>query len=355
GWKFVVGLMHYDDEWRKNRRILHQKYKQDAALAYPPVQLSKISEPLKAILRDPENFEHHYKYMTASIIMGTVYGYESAPKDDTFIDNGDKAITIRSNSMYPGASRVNSVPFLKYLPSWVPGSQFQRRAEECRNLTREMLDFPFEFVKINMQKGTAIPSVISSLIQESEDTAEDEEMIKGLGATSYSGTSVACTLGTFFLAAATHPDICKRAQAEIDAVTALQRLPDYEDRTSLPFVEAIYREVMRWRPAMPMGVAHTATQDDVYEGYLIPEGATIMSNIWAMTHDPTKYSEPDVFKPERFLTSKGTLNDDNTILTFGFGRRICIGRHTAESTIWATIACFLAVFDFSYASNTNQW
>ncbi|KIJ42382.1 hypothetical protein M422DRAFT_171145 [Sphaerobolus stellatus SS14] len=348
GWKFVLGLMHYDDEWRTNRRILHQKYRHDAALAYRPVQLSKIHELLKSVLRDPENFERHYKYMAASIIMATVYGYESAPKDDTFIDNGDKAITIMTNSMFPGASLVNSVPFLKYLPSWVPGSQFQRRAEECQNLTRAMLDLPFEFVKRNMQNGTAIPSVISSLIQENGGTAEAEEMIKGLGATSYSGTSFSeSQRGKQFLA--THPDVCKRAQVEIDAVTSSSRLPEYEDRTSLPYVEAIYREVMRWRPAMPMGVAHTTIQDDIYEGYLIPRGATIMSNIWAMAHDPTKYSDPELFKPERFLTSEGTLNDDNTILTFGFGRRICIGRHAADSTIWATIACVLAVFNFSYA------
>ena len=29
---------------------------------------------------------------------------------------------------------------------------------------------------------------------------------------------------------------------------------------------------MRWRPAMPMGVAHTTTENDIYEGYFIPKG-----------------------------------------------------------------------------------
>jgi cytochrome P450 len=41
----------------------------------------------------------------------------------------------------------------------------------------------------------------------------------------------------------------------------------------------------------------------------------------AMTHDPAKYSDPHLFKPERFLTREGRLNDDDTVLTFGFGRR----------------------------------
>jgi len=160
-------------------------------------------------------------------------------------------------------------------------------------------------------------------------------------------------VGSFFLATATNPEARKKAQAEIDQVVGRDRLPGFDDRPSLPYVEAFYREVMRWRPAMPMGVAHTTTEDDVYEGYFIPKGATIMSNIWAMTHDESKYPEPQLFNPDRFFTADGQLNDDNTILTFGFGRRICLGRHAADATVWATIVSVLSVFDFNYAKDIH--
>lgn len=53
--------MHYGDEWRQNRRTLHQKYRPDAALAYRPTQLAKIHELLRNLLSEPENFEYHYK------------------------------------------------------------------------------------------------------------------------------------------------------------------------------------------------------------------------------------------------------------------------------------------------------
>jgi cytochrome P450 len=50
-----------------------------------------------------------------------------------------------------------------------------------------------------------------------------------------------------------HPDAQKRAQAEIDAVVGTERLPTFEDRSSLPYVEAVLRETLRWNPVFPLG------------------------------------------------------------------------------------------------------
>ncbi len=73
----------------------------------------------------------------------------------------------------------------------------------------------------------------------------------------------------------THPENTgKKAQAEIDRVgwawIACQAL---KTRQSLPYIDAIYREVLRWKPPDPMGIAHRAEKDDTYKGYLIPEGS----------------------------------------------------------------------------------
>jgi cytochrome P450 len=72
---------------------------------------------------------------------------------------------------------------------------------------------------------------------------------------------------------AVHTDIQKKAQSEIDTVIGTHRLPEFEDRPSLPFVEALYREVMRWKPVAPLGVAHAASTDDICNGYFIPKGS----------------------------------------------------------------------------------
>ena len=96
---------------------------------------------------------------------------------------------------------------------------------------------------------------------------------------------------TFALAMVEHPHVWKRAQAEIDTVVSRDRFPDFDDRSSFPYVDAITREVLRWRPVLPLGAswdrvllpselflrkycqggAHAVTQSDIYEGYYIPK------------------------------------------------------------------------------------
>lgn len=77
---------------------------------------------------------------------------------------------------------------------------------------------------------------------------------------------------TFFYLIATHPHVQCKAQAELDSYIGSTRLPNFDDRPFLPYIEAIYREVLRWAPSAPMGAPRLAPEDELYKGYLIPKG-----------------------------------------------------------------------------------
>jgi cytochrome P450 len=87
---------------------------------------------------------------------------------------------------------------------------------------------------------------------------------------------------TFFLAMAKNAHAQKKAQQEIDSLTDRTRLPTLDDRGNLPYVEAIYRETLRWFPALPLGVPHMATEDDIYSGCEIPKGLLPDLHKWHM-------------------------------------------------------------------------
>jgi cytochrome P450 len=71
-----------------------------------------------------------------------------------------------------------------------------------------------------------------------------------------------------------YPEVQRKAQEEIDRVVGEERLPTTEDRSNMP-----YLDVLRWHPIAPMGLPHTCTEDDVFDGYLIPKGTMVISNI----------------------------------------------------------------------------
>ena len=77
-----------------------------------------------------------------------------------------------------------------------------------------------------------------------------------------------------------YPDVQAKAQAEIDAVIGDGRLPTIEDREMLPYVSALAMEAFRWHIVTPAGVPHRVMEDDIHDGYLIPKGSLIITNIW---------------------------------------------------------------------------
>jgi cytochrome P450 len=87
-------------------------------------------------------------------------------------------------------------------------------------------------------------------------------------------------LQTFFLAMVLYPEVQRKAQKELDEVVGSTRLPDYEDRDNLPYINALCNEVLRWHPVLPLGISHRVTQDDVYGRYFIPSGSLVMGNTW---------------------------------------------------------------------------
>ena len=144
------------------------------------------------------------------------------------------------------------------------------------------------------------------------------------------------------------PEVQRRAQAELDTVVGRDRLPTFDDAPRLPYVRAIIEEVLRWRPSLPLGLAHATTEDDWYEGMFIPKGTICIPNTWHCNHDRTVFGEDaDEFRPERHLNERGELLSGSleTVqaghVTFGFGRRVCVGKHLANDTLFISTARIL--------------
>ncbi|KAJ7658428.1 cytochrome P450 [Mycena rosella] len=307
----LVELMGWDfgiDSRRAHRKIFHEAFNVNAAKQFHPQERVAAHRLLRRLLNDPKDIMQHFRHLAAGLIMDVTYGIDIRSPGDPYTTLAEEAVHGVSIATLPGRFLVNTIPALKYVPSWFPGAGFQRQAKEWRTAARGLLEMPFAHAQRNIALGSASPSFTSRSLAALEaspnnNKREHEDLIKGTAANMYAAGSdtTAATLGTFVYAMLANPKAQRKAQAELDALLGPGHLPDFADEVSLPYVSAVVKEVLRWKNVTPIAIPHFVSVDDEYRGYRIPAGSMVIGNTWAILHDEDMYPDPHAFKPERFL------------------------------------------------------
>jgi hypothetical protein len=304
--------------------------------------------------------DHHLHLCSeaSAIILRITYGYAISPHiRDPLVALIEETMDVFAYASDFLAWPVNAFPFLKHLPEGLPGTSFKQKAREWNKLLSKTLNVPYNFVRKEMDKGTHRPSYVSALIEQEMNTvgkadkidARIEDVIKKTAGVMYGGGSdtTVSSVNAFVLAMILYPEVQRKAQQELDTVVGSGRLPQFDDRDRLPYINAIVKEVLRWHPVAPLAIPRKVDQETTYGGFRIPKGAYLIPSVWWLLNDPQVYSAPSAFDPERYLAPRN--EPDPTDATFGFGRRICPGRFVADQTLFITIARLLATFDMKNA------
>ncbi|KAI0356908.1 cytochrome P450 [Trametes cingulata] len=347
GWGETVVLMPYNDRFKNYRRLLKVGLNTQVTRDYWPLMEKEIARELVWLLDNPDAYVQHFRRTAGTVALKIAYGYQNENNEfKALVKDTEDALRMFAIAALPGVFLVDTLPFLRFLPSWFPGAGFKRLGVYTQKLIKAMIDTPFSMVKRQVDSGTAPRSFVSDLLNEPPEERSSDEDIKWVAAGLYAGQSdtTVAALSTFLLCMMLFPQVQKKAQFELDCVVGSDRLPRIEDRDSLPYVGAVLKEVLRWRPVVPM-VSHSVMQDDVYRGYHFPKGTALVANIWAALHDPARYNDPETFRPERFLPPENA--PDSSSFAFGFGRRACPGEAVAHASLFCTLACILAVFDIA--------
>ncbi|OJT11091.1 O-methylsterigmatocystin oxidoreductase [Trametes pubescens] len=343
----------YGDQFRKRRKWMFDAAGNKQTLfGYQDIQYREVRRLLLSLSRRPDEFSEHLHLYLAGILLEITFGCPVKTLDDELVRLAERAISGMNHAGRAGSVPVDFVPILKHIPSWTPGISFKRNAMVVRRHVEEYLDTGYNAVASAMEIGTGEPCIFRSVLEQygGEPTPAEADDIKGLAIDVY-GAGVETsrgTLRTFMLVMARERDVLRKAQEELDRVVGRERLPDFRDRESLPYVNAILEEVYRWNPPLPMAVPHRVTEDDRYREYDIPAGCMMIPNVWGMSRDARCYPEPEEFRPERHLGIEVKAGEEYVLpssFVFGFGRRSCPGQALADATIWLAIANIVALFD----------
>ncbi|KAL3184218.1 hypothetical protein MRX96_032332 [Rhipicephalus microplus] len=109
----------------------------------------------------------------------------------------------------------------------------------------------------------------------------------------------------------------------------------WNDRPSMPYAQAFIWETMRCKPVNPLALMRCASEDIKLGGYFVPRGSVIISSFWSLFNEPGFWKDPEVFRPERFLSDSGhSATKPKWFIPFSSGKRSCPAESVASMVVF---------------------
>lgn len=351
--------MPYGLHWRALRTMARQMTTVPMTATFIPSQEFETKQLLFDLATDNENQRNFYQHMRRfafSIIMTNTFGTRVKNWDHPDAQNAVRTQAILRRTSQPGAFLVDELPPLARLPKWLqPGlGEARKDAKEVRDIKMAL----WQRLEKQVAAGKA-PHCYAREILESKETwyaqglTEEHLAWFATGIVEAGFETTAATLNSLVLHLAANRRVQDQAQEELMRVVGPQRLPNFADMRSLPYIRACVKEMLRMNPILSPGIRHYADQDVVYKGHVIPKGTVLLANTAFLHYDPRRFENPFDFMPERYL-GHGLYSSEYAAMsdpykrdhfTFSTGRRTCPGARLAENSLDIALASIMWAFE----------
>ncbi|CAI0558602.1 unnamed protein product [Linum tenue] len=297
-----------------------------------------------------------FEEITLNVILKMIVG-----KSVGYLTGGEDGVRLRRTFMdfFDLSGRfvvADGLPFLRWLDVGGFEKAMRRTAEEMEAVVGEWLreHKARRGSRGGGEKAAAAAEdfmdVILNVVGE-EGGIEDRTLIMTLQALTLAASDTTAVTMTWLIALlVNHPEVLKTAQSELDSHVGKERRVQESDLRHLDYLKAIVKETLRLYPAAPLSVPHQSTEDCTVAGRFVRKGTRLIVNLSKIQRDPRVWSDPDEFRPDRFLTTHKDVDlrgQDFELIPFGSGRRMCPGVNFAMQVMHLTVATLLHGFDFS--------
>ncbi|XP_071816908.1 cytochrome P450 2U1-like isoform X2 [Apostichopus japonicus] len=317
-------------------------------------EASYVLEVIERAKGQPINIHFVINNAVSNIICSLSFGERFDYNDENF-QNLLKKLHVNVSSISLGGI-VHVFPFLMETPIYgYLKKNFQSLVDFVRRLSKEHSE---------TFNGNDIRDILDKYlleIQKQEDSGEESHFKRSddwrlVFELFLAGTDTTTNTLLFTILFATYyPDIQQKISDEIDEVVGGARRPQLSDRPNMPYTEATILEVLRMRPAAPLGVPRSVSADTKVGGYFIPKGTGVFLNAFAINHDPQVWDRPYEFDPTRFLSPDGKkLIKNDSLMTFGTGRRACVGENLAKMELFFFVTNIFQRFHLRFPEGTSK-
>lgn len=130
-----------------------------------------------------------------------------------------------------------------------------------------------------------------------------------------------------------YPDVQERCRKEIVSLIG-SSLCSVSDMINLPFVQATISEVLRISRLAPLSLGQRNLVATNIDDFSFPAGSLFFANLSYIMMDPDKFFQPELFNPDRFLGPTGRYEKKERMVSFGIGKRACVGELLARNEVF---------------------
>ncbi|CAI9177910.1 unnamed protein product [Rangifer tarandus platyrhynchus] len=141
-----------------------------------------------------------------------------------------------------------------------------------------------------------------------------------------------------------YPKVTAKVQEEINRVVGRNQSPCMQDRSRMPYTDAVIQEIQRYIDLIHNNLPHGAVQDIKFREYLIPKGTTILTSLTSVLHDGKEFPNPEQFDPGHFLDKSGNFKKSDYFMAFSAGKRVCAGEGLARMELFLLLVSILQHF-----------